>query len=165
MSDVKLIGGGTVNFDTRVQKPLSIEAYRFPVAWSCCRPLRTTDVVVVGSTSFPLGMAVSYARLVFSYDDEPQLEVGIVNVLGRELQPARHALKVELFEPSPLEMSVYWEVEQYEEHDGGSVWIIEVEAIGSLELAKTAMTSEREQHPDERYRIVEVTRRVVHEHG
>ena len=57
----------------------------------------------------------------------------------------------------------YWEVELCEDHDGGSVWIVEVECIGSLELAREALQAEvslGKNSPD-CYRIVHVTARVV----
>lgn len=55
----------------------------------------------------------------------------------------------------------HWEVEYEDEHDGGSVWVVEVEELGTLAMARAALASERTAHPERHYRIAHVTRRVV----
>lgn len=59
--------------------------------------------------------------------------------------------------------SEYWEVELCEDHDGGSVWIVEVECLDSLELAQRAKADEIAlgRAPADYYRIVHVVRTVV----
>ena len=57
----------------------------------------------------------------------------------------------------------YWEVELCEDHDGGSVWLVDVECLGTLEQAREAKAAEVAlgHAPPDYYRIVHVVRTVV----
>ncbi|HWO08583.1 MAG TPA: hypothetical protein VNN80_03865 [Polyangiaceae bacterium] len=99
--ELRWLGGGSVTFDVREQRSLTLEKYRLKVDWrlrgAALEP--TLDhIVVVTATSLPLGVAVSHARLVFEPDRGIELEATIVNVLGYTLRAARHGLGLDVYE-------------------------------------------------------------------